>query len=57
MRYYVKEFDFPSDVVEWFNDPQNADKELISVCASSSEYYDCIFYAYYKIKNCVEHEQ
>lgn len=57
MRYYIKTFDLPSDVVAWFNDPQNSDKELISVCASSSACYDRLFYAYYEIKNGVEHDE
>lgn len=50
MKYYLKTFKFASDVVAWFNDPQNADKELISVCVSSPTCCDSAFYAYYKIK-------
>ena len=49
MKYYVKTFKFASDVVAWFNDPQNADKELISVCVSSPTCCDSAFYAYYKM--------
>ena len=50
MKYSIKTFNFSTDVVKWFNDPQNADKELISVCVSSPTSFDHMFFAYYKYK-------
>lgn len=48
MKYNVKTFEYSTDVIAWFNDPENADKELISVCVSAPTCCDKVFYAYYK---------
>lgn len=48
MRYNVKTFEYSTDVIAWFNDPENADKKLISVCVSAPTCFDKVFYAYYE---------
>lgn len=53
-KYKVKSFENANDVVDYFNDPQNLDKELISVCVVAPAHYDHVFYAYYKCNNNYE---
>ena len=43
-------FNNSNEVVEYFNDKENFNKELISVCVIAPTVFDSVFVAFYKIK-------
>lgn len=49
-KYGRKTFDYSGDVIDYFNDVKNADKELISVCVIAPTLCDSTFVAFYRNK-------
>ena len=49
-KYGRKVFKSSTDIVEYFNDKENSNKELISVCVIAPTLCDSTFVAFYKNK-------
>lgn len=53
-KYGRKSFDSSDDVVEYFNNKENFNKELISVCVIAPTLYNFTFVAFYRNKEGVD---